>query len=88
MEFNEKRGQTVLIKYRAWPDNLFTYDCPLLAPYPSVFPRFFLLKPPASLPFLACGSSPKHSMISFAQSQNALPLQPIKYSQAVTPLSL
>lgn len=65
-----EHGQTSLLT-----SHLFT--CTFLVCYPSGFPRFFFPKPALSLPFPVCSSSPKHPMISFAQSPNALPLQRI-----------
>lgn len=64
------QGQTSLLTSR-----LLRCDCPLLGPYSSLFPRFFLPRPPLPLPFPACGVSLKHPMVSFAQFQNAFPLQ-------------
>lgn len=46
MEFNEKRGQTVLIKYRAWPDKPTDQSpvyiwLPPFSPLPLCFPKIF-----------------------------------------------
>lgn len=65
-----EHGQTTLLTSR-----LLICNCPLLAPYPSVFQRLFLPILPLFLLFAACGVSLKYSMVCFAQSQNAFPLQ-------------
>lgn len=82
MEFNGKTGQTVPVKCRARPakptDHTHVYiRLPPFSPSSLCFSKIFPPQPPLSLPFPACGSSPKYPMISFAQSPNALSLQPI-----------
>lgn len=88
MVFNQETDQTVLIRCRAWPDKctgqtsiltscLFAHDWPLLSPYLSVFTYLFLPRLPWYLPFPTFDSSPKYSILSLMQSQNALPRHPI-----------
>ena len=80
MEFNEKVGQTVVIRCRAWPEKradprLHLCDQTHLSLH---FPRLFPPQIPLISPFLTFDSSPKHPIISPVQFQNALPLHPIK----------
>lgn len=67
MEVNEKRGQTALVRCRAWPSKHahqpHVYMQPHLIPYLSLFSHFFPPKQSQSIPFPICGPS-NHPIIS------------------------